>query len=68
MLPFPCLALVLAFALTWLGLSVGWNNEIRSMTTDYCFEDSKGLWHVGVSVIMRVTLADGCYHEDMGCV
>ena len=35
------------------------------MTTDFCYEDRKG-WCVGVSVIMRVTLVDGSYHEDMG--
>jgi Rad52/22 family double-strand break repair protein len=43
----------------------GWNNEIKSMTTDFCYEDKKG-WAVGVSVIMRVTLVDGSYHEDIG--
>jgi DNA repair and recombination protein RAD52 len=35
------------------------------MTTDFCYEDKKG-WAVGVSVIMRVTLVDGSYHEDIG--
>jgi hypothetical protein len=83
----------------------GWSNEIRTTTTDYCYEDKKG-WqvgsckgqaplrapppytqahhshppssvalsacmdpptpYVGITVVMRVTLLDGCFHEDLG--
>ncbi len=46
-------------------MRAGWNNEIKSITTDYCFEDKKG-WHVGITVLMRVTLVDGSFHEDVG--
>ena len=43
----------------------GWNNEIKSIHTDYCFDDKKG-WHVGITVMMRVILVDGTFHEDLG--
>ena len=38
----------------------GWSNEVRKMETDFCYTDNKS-WHVGITAIVRVTLADGTY-------
>eukprot|EP01147_Barroeca_monosierra_P007674 gene7674-601_t len=43
----------------------GWSRSIRTITIDYA--DKKGSkFEVGVSAIVRVTLKDGAYHEDIG--
>ncbi|ODV94531.1 hypothetical protein PACTADRAFT_50410 [Pachysolen tannophilus NRRL Y-2460] len=43
----------------------GWNSEIRSSQVDYV-DGSGGRWSLGLSVVVRVTIKDGTYHEDIG--
>ncbi|KAK4241015.1 hypothetical protein C8A03DRAFT_30855 [Achaetomium macrosporum] len=45
----------------------GWSSSIQNIQTDYADEDPKTLRvSLGLSVIVRVTLRDGTYHEDIG--
>ena len=43
----------------------GWSTAITNLNVDFCDED-KGKYKVGVTVIVRITLKDGTYHEDVG--
>ncbi|KAG4305716.1 hypothetical protein PORY_000626 [Pneumocystis oryctolagi] len=45
----------------------GWSSSIQNIQVDYIdeFKDS-GRLNLGVSVIVRVTLKNGIYHEDIG--
>jgi DNA repair and recombination protein RAD52 len=43
----------------------GWSNRIISQTVDY-IDQANGKYSVGVSSIVRITLKDGSYHEDVG--
>ncbi|KAG7094857.1 hypothetical protein E1B28_005665 [Marasmius oreades] len=45
----------------------GWSSSITSIATDFidCNEETKR-FNVGVTAIVRVTLRDGVYHEDVG--
>ncbi|KAF2430723.1 hypothetical protein EJ08DRAFT_649514 [Tothia fuscella] len=45
----------------------GWSSGIRDVTIDYVDMDkSTGKISLGCSIIVRVTLKDGTYHEDVG--
>ncbi|KAL8674251.1 MAG: hypothetical protein Q9168_001318 [Polycauliona sp. 1 TL-2023] len=45
----------------------GWSSSIKEMQLDFCDESpTTGKVSLGVSVIVRVTLRDGTYHEDVG--
>ncbi|KAJ7443804.1 RAD52 DNA repair protein [Mycena latifolia] len=45
----------------------GWSSRIVNLTTDYMdYNEESRRYNVGVSVIMRVTLKEGVYHEDVG--
>ncbi|KAF9907795.1 DNA repair protein rad52 [Linnemannia zychae] len=44
----------------------GWNSAITDVTVDFLEVDNDGKVTVGVSCIVRVTLKDGTYHEDVG--
>ena len=45
----------------------GWSSSIRDVQVDFVDESSQsGKVSMGLSVIVRVTLKDGAYHEDMG--
>ncbi|KAI9284236.1 Rad52 22 double-strand break repair protein [Umbelopsis sp. AD052] len=44
----------------------GWSSEIKSMTTDYIDVLENGKMNICISVVMRVTLKDGTFHEDIG--
>jgi DNA repair and recombination protein RAD52 len=44
----------------------GWSTSIRDTTIDYVDIDKDGRVSMGLSIIMRVTLRDGTYHEDVG--
>ena len=45
----------------------GWSSSIVCLTTDFVdFDENRRSYNVGVSAIMRVTLRDGTYHEDVG--
>lgn len=45
----------------------GWSSNIVNMTTDYMdYNEESRRYNVGISVIMRVTLKEGVYHEDVG--
>eukprot|EP00037_Helgoeca_nana_P019783 m.194226 g.194226 ORF g.194226 m.194226 type:complete len:349 (+) comp24997_c0_seq2:376-1422(+) len=44
----------------------GWSTEIRDFTVDFCGQDKKGNWEVGVAVVVKVLLQDGSFHEDVG--
>jgi DNA repair and recombination protein RAD52 len=45
----------------------GWSSSVVNLTTDYVdyIEESKK-FNVGVTAIVRVTLRDGVFHEDIG--
>lgn len=45
----------------------GWSSNVVNLTTDYIdfIEESKK-FNVGVTAIVRVTLRDGVFHEDIG--
>ena len=45
----------------------GWNSSVRSVTVDFVEVDSTGRkFNCAVTVVMRVTLRDGTYREDLG--
>jgi DNA repair and recombination protein RAD52 len=45
----------------------GWSSSIVSIETDYFEEDRQSKRaNVGIAVVVRVTLRDGTYHEDVG--
>ncbi|KAL2178050.1 uncharacterized protein P884DRAFT_258944 [Thermothelomyces heterothallicus CBS 202.75] len=45
----------------------GWSSAIRDIKIDYFDKDERaGKYEIGVTVIVRVTLRDGTYHEDLG--
>ncbi|KAG7289673.1 hypothetical protein NEMBOFW57_006048 [Staphylotrichum longicolle] len=43
----------------------GWSSSLQNIQVDFV-DKQDGKWHVGLSVIVRVTLRDGTYHEDIG--
>lgn len=43
----------------------GWSSSLQNIQVDFA-EQGGGKWHIGLSVIVRVTLRDGTYHEDIG--
>ncbi|KAF7682637.1 DNA repair and recombination protein RAD52 [Astathelohania contejeani] len=43
----------------------GWSSEIKRMEIDYCDTEYDKI-HMGVSCVVRITLNDGCYREDVG--
>ncbi|ORX39675.1 hypothetical protein BD324DRAFT_614563 [Kockovaella imperatae] len=45
----------------------GWSSTISSLTTDFIDVNKEGRASVNVTAIVRITLADGCWHEDVGC-
>jgi len=44
----------------------GWSSGIQNVHVDYV-EEKEGRISMSCSVIVRVTLKDGTYHEDVGC-
>ena len=45
----------------------GWSSSIVSMNTDFAdYNEETRRFNVGVTALMRVTLKDGVYHEDIG--
>ncbi|KAF8609580.1 Rad52/22 double-strand break repair protein [Ceratobasidium sp. AG-I] len=45
----------------------GWSSSVLSITTDYIdHNESTQRYNVGVSALVRVTLRDGAFHEDVG--
>ncbi|KKK26984.1 hypothetical protein ARAM_002616 [Aspergillus rambellii] len=45
----------------------GWSSSIQNIGIDFVEESpNTGRVNIGLSVIMRVTLKDGAYHEDIG--
>ncbi|KAJ7032047.1 hypothetical protein C8F04DRAFT_1040950, partial [Mycena alexandri] len=45
----------------------GWSSNIVSLTTDYMdYNAETRRYNVGVSAVMRVTLKEGVFHEDVG--
>ncbi|CDK29314.1 unnamed protein product [Kuraishia capsulata CBS 1993] len=42
-----------------------WNSEVRQTTVDYV-EETGGRFSVGLSTVVRVTLKNGSFHEDIG--
>ncbi|CAE6496000.1 unnamed protein product [Rhizoctonia solani] len=45
----------------------GWSSSVLSITTDYIDQNPETQrYNVGVSAIVRVTLRDGAFHEDVG--
>ena len=43
----------------------GWSSQVVSVQVDYCDMESQK-FNVGVTAIVRVTLRDGVFHEDLG--
>ncbi|KAJ6487717.1 RAD52 DNA repair protein [Mycena sanguinolenta] len=45
----------------------GWSSSIVSLTTDYMdYNEETRRYNIGISAIMRVTLKEGVFHEDVG--
>ncbi|KAF9113636.1 DNA repair protein rad52 [Mortierella sp. AM989] len=44
----------------------GWSSSITDVTVDFMDQDREGKVSVGVSVMVKVTLKDGTFHEDIG--
>ncbi|KAF2809281.1 recombination protein Rad52 [Mytilinidion resinicola] len=45
----------------------GWSSSIREVTIDFVDEvQATGRVNIGLSIIVRVTLKDGTFHEDIG--
>lgn len=45
----------------------GWSSSVVSLTTDFIdFNEETKRYTVGTTAIMRVTLRDGVFHEDIG--
>jgi DNA repair and recombination protein RAD52 len=45
----------------------GWSSSVVSLTVDFIdAQESVGKFSVGVTAIVRVTLRDGVFHEDIG--
>jgi len=45
----------------------GWSSSVLSITTDYIdHNETTQRYNVGVSAVIRVTLRDGAFHEDVG--
>lgn len=45
----------------------GWSSNVVNLTTDYIdFSEESKKFNVGVTAIVRVTLRDGVFHEDIG--
>lgn len=45
----------------------GWSSSIQNIQIDFVDENpTKGTISIGLSVVVRVTLKDGTYHEDIG--
>ncbi|KAF2142620.1 uncharacterized protein K452DRAFT_249472 [Aplosporella prunicola CBS 121167] len=45
----------------------GWNSSVRDVTVDFVdVSQSSGRISMGISVVIRVTLKDGAFHEDIG--
>ncbi|WOO81491.1 DNA repair and recombination protein rad22 [Vanrija pseudolonga] len=44
----------------------GWSSTIISLKTDYMDVTDQNRVTLGITAIIRVTLQDGCFHEDVG--
>ncbi|ORZ20036.1 Rad52/22 double-strand break repair protein [Lobosporangium transversale] len=44
----------------------GWSSAITDVTVDFLDIDHEGRISLGVSIMVRVTLKDGTFHEDIG--
>ncbi|KAF9576014.1 DNA repair protein rad52 [Mortierella alpina] len=44
----------------------GWSSTITDVTVDFLDVDADGKVYVGVSVMVKVVLKDGTFHEDIG--
>lgn len=44
----------------------GWSSSIQQIQIDFVDENQSGKISLGLSVIVRVTLKDGTFHEDVG--
>lgn len=44
----------------------GWSSSIAEITQDFCDQQTPGRYSCGFSAIVRITLKDGSYHEDIG--
>ncbi|THV00733.1 hypothetical protein K435DRAFT_656676 [Dendrothele bispora CBS 962.96] len=45
----------------------GWSSNLVNLATDFCdFNEESRRYNVGVTAIVRVTLRDGVFHEDVG--
>ena len=44
----------------------GWSSTIVDLSKDFIEEASPGRYSCGYSAIVRITLKDGCHHEDVG--
>ncbi|KAI9306107.1 Rad52/22 family double-strand break repair protein-domain-containing protein [Cunninghamella echinulata] len=44
----------------------GWSSEIKSYHLDYQEQTEQGRYNVGISTVVRVTIKEGSFHEDIG--
>ncbi|CAO3610039.1 unnamed protein product [Cunninghamella echinulata] len=44
----------------------GWSSEIKSYHLDYQEQTEQGRYNIGISTVVRVTIKEGSFHEDIG--
>lgn len=44
----------------------GWSSELINTTVDYLDSHGSGRVSLGLSIVVRITIKDGTYHEDIG--
>ncbi|KAK8870001.1 hypothetical protein IAR55_000571 [Kwoniella newhampshirensis] len=45
----------------------GWSSSIVTLHTDYLDENAQGRVSCNITAVVRITLRDGAFHEDVGC-
>ncbi|WWD15720.1 hypothetical protein CI109_100142 [Kwoniella shandongensis] len=45
----------------------GWSSSIVTLHTDYLEENAQGRVSCNITAVVRITLQDGAFHEDVGC-
>jgi DNA repair and recombination protein RAD52 len=50
-----------------LNSPIGWSSNVVQLTTDFIdYNEESKKYSVGITAIIRVTLRDGVFHEDIG--
>lgn len=44
----------------------GWSSTVKDISIDFVDERPDGRYNIGLTVVVRITLRDGAFHEDVG--